>query len=50
MESYCSKCKKNTKGINPEFSSTSNSKFMIKMCNMVVKSLNLLKNKKRMEY
>ena len=29
MESYCLKCKKHTKNINPQFSSTSNGKFMI---------------------
>ena len=29
MESYCLKCKKYTKNINPQVSSTSNGKFMI---------------------
>ena len=29
MESYCLKCKKNTKNINPQVSSTSNGKMMI---------------------
>ena len=29
MESYCLKCKKYTKNINPQISSTSNGKFMI---------------------
>ena len=29
MESYCLKCKKCTKNINPQVSSTSNDKFMI---------------------
>ena len=29
MESYCLRCKKHTKNINPQVSSTSNSKFMI---------------------
>ena len=29
MESYCLKCKKYTKDINPQVSSTSNGKFMI---------------------
>ena len=29
MESYCLKCKKHTQNINPQFSSTSNSKIMI---------------------
>ena len=29
MESHCLKCKKHTKDINPQVSSTSNGKFMI---------------------
>ena len=29
MELYCLKCKKHTKNINPQVSSTSNGKFMI---------------------
>ena len=29
MESYCLKCKKHTKNINPQVSSTSNGKVMI---------------------
>ena len=29
MESYCSKCRKYTKNINPQVSSTSNGKLMI---------------------
>ena len=29
MESYCLKCKKSTKNINPQVSSTSNGKLMI---------------------
>ena len=29
MESYCLKCKKYTKNINPQFSSTNNGKLMI---------------------
>ena len=29
MESHCLKCKKHTKNINPQVSSTSNGKFMI---------------------
>ena len=29
MESYCLKCKKHTKNIDPQVSSTSNEKFMI---------------------
>ena len=29
MESYCLKCKKHTKNVDPQVSSTSNDKFMI---------------------
>ena len=29
MESYCLKCKKHTKNIDPQVSSTSNGKFMV---------------------
>ena len=29
MESYCLKCKRHTKNINPQVASTSNGKFMI---------------------
>ena len=32
MESYCLKCKKHTKNINPQVSSTSNGKVMISKC------------------
>ena len=32
MESYCLKCKKHKKDINPQVSSTSNGKFMISKC------------------
>ena len=32
MESYCLKCKKHTKNINPQVSSTSNSKFILSKC------------------
>ena len=32
MESYCLKCKKNTENIDPEVSSTSNSRIMISKC------------------
>ena len=52
MESYCLKCKKYTKNINPQVSSTSNGKFMIlskcAICNS--KKPNLLKNKKQVDY
>ena len=51
MESYCLKCKKHTKNINPQVSSTSNGKFMIlskcAICNS--KNLNSLKNKKQVD-
>ena len=50
MESYCIKCKKHTKNINPKVSGTSNVKFIILSKCLVVKNLNLLKNKKQMEY
>ena len=32
MESYCLKCKKHTKNINPQVSSTSNGKVIISKC------------------
>ena len=32
MESYCLKCKKHKKDINPQVSSTRNGKFMISKC------------------
>ena len=32
MESYCLKCKKHTKNIDPQVYSTSNGKFMISKC------------------
>ena len=32
MESYCLKCKKNTKNIHPQVSSNSNGKVMISKC------------------
>ena len=32
MESYCLKCKRHTKNINPQVSSTSNSKFILSKC------------------
>ena len=32
MESYCLKCRKYTKNINPQVSSTSNGKLMISKC------------------
>ena len=52
MESYCLKCKKYKKNINPQVSSTSNSQLMVLSKRMYVaaKNLNLLKNKKQKEY
>ena len=32
MESYCLKCKKHTKNIDPQVSSTSNGKFILSKC------------------
>ena len=32
MKTYCSKCKKNTKNVNPKISSSSNGKGMISKC------------------
>ena len=49
MESYCLKCEKYTKNINPQVSSTSNGKMII-MQYVIVKNLNLLKNKKQKNY
>ena len=34
MESYCLKCRKYTKNINPHVSSTSNGKIMISKCSI----------------
>ena len=52
MESYCLKCKNYTKNINPQVSSTSNSKLMIyqNVQYAVAKNLNLLINKKQVDY
>ena len=49
METYCLKCRKYTKTINPEISSTSNGKTMtISKCVVCkVENVNLLKNKKQ---
>ena len=32
MESYCLKCKKHTKNVNPQVSSTSNGKMILSKC------------------
>ena len=52
MESYCLKCKKHTKNINPQVSSTSNGKMMIlsKCAICGSRNLNLLKNKMQKDY
>ena len=52
MESYCLKCKKNTENIDPEVSSTSNSREMIlsSVQYVVVKNPDLLKIKKQKDY
>ena len=52
MESYCLKCKKYTKNINPQVSSSSKGKLMIlsKCANLILKNLNLLKNKNQKDY
>ena len=52
MESYCLKCKKHTKNIDPQVSSTSNGKFTIlsKCAICRSKNLNLLKNKMQKDY
>ena len=52
MESYCLKCKKYTKDINPKVSSTINGKLIIlSKCTICdTKKINLLKNKKQKEY
>ena len=48
MESYCLKCKKYTKNINPQVSSISNGKMMI--LSKCAICLNLLINKKQKDY
>ena len=58
MESYCLKCRKYTKNINPQVSGTSNGKLMIlskcaicAICNMqYARNLNLLINKEQKDY
>ena len=52
MESYCLKCKKYTKLINPQLSSTSNGKTMYyqNVQYVIVKNVNLLKNRKQKDY
>ena len=52
MESYCLKCKKYTKNINPQVSSTSNDKSMIiaKCAICDSKKSRFIKNKKQKGY
>ena len=52
MKSYCKRCKKYAKNINPRLSNTSNSKTMIlsKCAIWAVKIQDLLKNKKQKQY
>ena len=52
MESYCSKCNKNTENINPKTSATSSVKtMMLSKCAICYKKkLDLLKIKKQKEY
>ena len=47
METYCLKCKKNTKNIDPKISSTSNGKAMISKCAICgSKTSRFIKNQK----
>ena len=51
MESYCLKCRKYTKNIKPQVSSTSNGRTMIlSLLYATVKNENLLKIKKQKDY
>ena len=52
MLSYCLKCKKNTKSINPRMKETKNGRTMIlsKCAICGVKNQNLLKNKTQKDY
>ena len=52
MESYCGRCKKYTKNINPRVQNTSNGKTMMlsKCANALVKNQDLLKIKKQKDY
>ena len=52
MKSYCLKCKKYTRNIDPKISGTSNGKTMIlsKCAICVKKNLDLLKIKKQKDY
>ena len=52
MLSYCLKCKKNTEGINPKVSKTTNGKTMIlsKCAICSSKKTNLLKSNKQKDY
>ena len=52
MLSYCLKCRKNTKSINPRVSKTNNGKTICTQnaLYVVLKNQDLLKNKKQVEY
>ena len=52
MPSYCLKCKKHTENMNPVVSKTSNGRTMLpsNALYVVVKSQDLLKNKKQKDY
>ena len=52
MLSYCFKCRKNTKSINPKVSKTTNGKAIILSTSLyvVVKNQNLLNSKKQKDY
>ena len=52
MESYCERCKKNTKNINPRVSNTSNGKTMIssKCAECGSKKSKFIKLKKQKDY
>ena len=52
MNSYCLSCKKETENINPKIVRTKNNRLMIlsKCAIAIIKSLDLLKNKKREDY
>ena len=52
MLSYCFKCRRNTKSINPKVSKTTNGKacFCQHVLYVIVKNQNLLNNKKQKDY
>ena len=51
MKSYCLKCRKNTKNINPRVLKTGNGRTMVlSKCEICGKKLDLLKIKKQKDY